>query len=144
MAIRRWSPSEIVSRREKFILKRLKRNGRLYAFLRLHRQQLFDDAFQLELEAMYRDTGAGKEPHPPALMAMVVLLQSYAGASDATAVELSLLDLRWQVGLDCLRAVEPGFSPGALFDFRERLIAPDLDQRLLERTPDLAFATQAL
>jgi len=81
MAIKRWSPSEIVSRREKFILSRLKRNGKLYAFLRLHRHELFDDAFQIELEKMYRDTGAGKEAHPPAFMAMVLLLQSYAGAS---------------------------------------------------------------
>ncbi len=92
MAIKRWSPSQIVSRQEKFILGRLKRNGRLYAFLRQHRDQLFDDAFQGELESMYRDTGAGKDAHPPALMAMVLLLQSYAGASDATAVELSLLE----------------------------------------------------
>ena len=98
MGLKRWSPSEIVSRQEKFILSRLKRNGKLYAFLRQHRHQLFDDAFQLELEAMYRETDAGKEALPPALMAMVLLLQSYAGASDATAVELSLLDLRWQMG----------------------------------------------
>ena len=102
MAIKRWSPSEIVSRQEKFILGRLKRNGKLFAFVRQHRRQLFDDAFQAELETMYRDTGAGKDAHPPALMAMVVLLQSYAGASDATPVELSLLDLRWQMVLDCL------------------------------------------
>lgn len=143
MAIERWSPSQIVSRQEKFILGRLKRNGKLYAFLRQHRHQLFDDAFQLELEAMYRDTGAGKDAHPPALLAMVVLLQSYAGASDATAVELSLLDLRWQMVLDCLGAVEPVFSQGALFDFRERLIAADLDRRLLERSRELARETKA-
>ena len=31
---------------------------------------------------------------------MVVLLPSYAGASDATAVEVSLLDVRRQVVLD--------------------------------------------
>jgi hypothetical protein len=143
MAIKRWSPSEIVSRQEKFILGRLKRNGKLFAFLRTHRRQLFDDAFQAELEAMYRDTGAGKDAHPPALMAMVVLLQSYAGASDATAVELSLLDLRWQMVLDCLGAVEPIFSQGALFDFRERLIAANLDRRLLERSRELAGETKA-
>jgi hypothetical protein len=53
MAINRWNPSQIVSRQEKFILGRLKRNGKLYAFLRQHRHQLFDDAFQHELEAMY-------------------------------------------------------------------------------------------
>ncbi len=143
MAIKRWSPSEIVSRQEKFILGRLKRNGKLFAFLRQHRRELFDDAFQAELEAMYRDTGAGKDAHPPALMAMVVLLQSYAGASDATAVELALLDLRWQMVLDCLGAVEPVFSQGALFDFRERLIASNLDRRLLERSRELAFETKA-
>ncbi len=143
MTIARWSPSSIVSRQEKFILGRLKRNGKLFAFLRLHRHELFDDAFQVELESMYRDTGAGKDPHPPALMAMVVLLQSYAGASDATAVELSLLDLRWQMVLDCLGAVEPLFSQGALFDFRERLIAADLDRRLLERSRELAYQTKA-
>lgn len=143
MAITRWSPSQIVSRQEKFILGRLKRNGKLYAFLRQHREQLFDDAFQLELEAMYRDTGAGNDAHPPALMAMVLLLQSYAGASDATAVELSLLDLRWQMVLDCLGAVEPVFSQGALFDFRGRLIGAGLDRRLLERSRELAFQTKA-
>jgi len=143
MTMKRWSPSQIVSRQEKFILGRLKRNGKLYAFLRQHRHQLFDDAFQGELETMYRDTGAGKDAHPPALLAMVVLLQSYAGASDATAVELSLLDLRWQMVLDCLGAVEPVFSQGALFDFRQRLIAADLDRRLLERSRELARETKA-
>lgn len=143
MAIKRWSPSQIISRQEQFILKRLKRNGKLYAFLRQHRDQLFDDAFQLELETMYRDTGAGVDAHPPALMAMVLLLQSYAGASDATAVELSLLDLRWQMVLDCLGSTEPVFSQGALFDFRQRLIAADLDRRLLERSRELAYETKA-
>jgi hypothetical protein len=143
MAIERWRPSEIISRQEKFILSRLKRNGRLFAFLREQRRQLFDDAFQTELESMYRDTGAGKPALPPAFMGMVVLLQSYAGASDATAVELSLLDLRWQMVLDCLGATEPVFSQGALYDFRQRLIAADLDRRLLERTRELAFETKA-
>ncbi|MEY2932064.1 MAG: hypothetical protein RL033_2813 [Pseudomonadota bacterium] len=143
MGIKRWSPSQIVNRQEKFILGRLKRNGKIYAFLRQHRDQLFDDAFQLELEGMYRGTGAGKDAHPPALMAMGVLLQSYAGASDATAVELSLLDLRWQMVLDCLGATEPVFSQGALFDFRQRMIAADLDRRLLERSRELAYQTKA-
>jgi hypothetical protein len=143
MSIERWNPSETISRQEQFILGRLKRNGKLYAFLRRHRHRLFDDAFQTELESMYRDTGAGKDPNPPALMAMVLLLQSYAGASDATAVELSLLDLRWQMVLGCLGATEPVFSQGAIFDFRERLIAAGLDHRLLERTRELAYETRA-
>jgi hypothetical protein len=143
MTIERWNPEESLSRQEQFILKRLKRNGKIYGFLRLQRHRLFDDAFQAELEEMYRDTGAGKEAKPPALLAMVLLLQAYAGASDATAVELSLLDLRWQMVLGCLGATEPVFSQGALFAFRERLITANLDRRLLERTVELARETKA-
>jgi hypothetical protein len=43
---------------------------------------LFDDAFQDDLAAMYRTTGAGKEARPPALMAMATLVQGYLGISD--------------------------------------------------------------
>ena len=143
MAIERWKPTASCTRQEQFVLGRLKRNGKLYAFLRLHRHQLFDDGFQAELEAMYRDTGAGKDPTPPAFMAMVLLLQAYAGASDATAVELALVDLRWQMVLGCLGATEPVFSQGSLVEFRNRLIAADLDRRLLERTVELARETKA-
>lgn len=75
MTIERWNPEESLSRQEQFILKRLKRNGKLYGFLRLQRHRLFDEAFQADLEGMYRDTGAGKEANPPALLAMVLLLQ---------------------------------------------------------------------
>jgi hypothetical protein len=143
MTIERWYPGETISRQEQFILKRLKRNGKLYGFLRLYRHRLFDEAFQAELAGMYRGTGAGKDANPPALMAMVLLLQAYAGASDASAVELSLLDLRWQMVLGCLGSTEPLFSQGALFEFRERLIEANLDRRLLERTVELARETKA-
>jgi len=44
-----------------------------------HRHELFDDGFQAELEAMYRDTGAGREPVTPALLAMIVLLPELPG-----------------------------------------------------------------
>jgi hypothetical protein len=52
---------------------------------------------------------------------MVTLLQGYVSASDAEAVELSLVDLRWQMVLDCLGAATPPFSQGALQTFRERM-----------------------
>ena len=73
----RWAPAETLSKQEEFIIKRLGRVKRLFGFLRRHRRRLFDDAFQAELEGMYRDTGAGKAPKPPAMLAMVVLLQAY-------------------------------------------------------------------
>ena len=40
--------------------------------------------------------------------------------------------------LGCLGAETPAFSQGALFDFWMRLLSTGLDQRLLERTVELA------
>ncbi len=95
MTIKRWKPRTECTAQETMLLKRLKRTRKLFAFLRNHRYELFNDEFQTELEAMYRDTGQGKDAKPPAMMAMVTLLQGYVGASDAEAVELSVVDLRW-------------------------------------------------
>jgi hypothetical protein len=89
VAMERWRPSATVTRQEQFILKRLEKRRKLFAFLRRHRHEIFDDAFQAELESMYRDTGAGKEPVPPALLAMALVLQGYLGMSDFDAVESS-------------------------------------------------------
>jgi len=97
MIVPRWCPRTSLSKREEFLIGRMARTGKLFAFLRHHRHELFDDEFQSELEGMYRDTGAGKEPVAPALLAMVILLQAYTGASDAQAVELSIVDARWQM-----------------------------------------------
>ena len=137
----RWRPSATVTRQEQFILKRLEKRRKLFGFLRRHRLEIFDDAFQAELESMYRDTGAGKEPVPPALLAMALVLQGYLGMSDFDAVEASVFDARWQMVLGRLGETEPAFSQGALQAFRERLIASDMDRRLLERTIELARAT---
>ena len=124
-------------------MKRLVRTRKLFAFLREHRGELFDDAFQSELESMYRTTGAGRPPVPPALFAMATLLQAYHGMSDAEAVEMTVVDLRWQLVLDRLGSTDPAFSQGALCDFRARLIHHDMDRRLLERTVALALQTKA-
>jgi DDE family transposase/transposase-like protein DUF772 len=124
-------------------MRRLGRTRKLFAFLRAHRHELFDDASEAELETMYRDTGAGKPAVPPALLAMVTLLQAYRKVSDAEAVEVSVMDRRWQLVLDCLDATEPPFSQGARGEFRGRLIGTDLDRRLLERTVEVAQRSQA-
>jgi hypothetical protein len=58
-------------------------------------------------------------------------------------IGLTVVDLRVQMVLGCLGAEHPPFSQGALQEFRERLIAADLDRRVLERTVALAKATKA-
>ena len=140
--MKRWKPPIETSKKEDMLLKRAKRSRKLFAFLRLHRHELFDDAFQSELEALYRDSGAGAEPVPPALLCMALLLQGYLGTSDAEAIELTVVDARWQMVLDRNGAEEPAFAQGTLQKFRERLISSDMDKRLLERTIELARRTR--
>jgi len=143
MTFERWLPRTDYSRQEQVLRRRLTRTGKLFGFLRDCRRELFSDDFQAELESMYRDTGAGRDPVPPALLAMATLLQAYEGMSDAEAVEMTVVDLRWQMVLDRLGCEEPAFAQGTLAAFRERLIQADMDRRLLERTLELARKTKA-
>lgn len=137
-----WNPSQEYSRKEELLLKRMSRIGKMYAFLRRHRDELFDQEFQQELDSMYRNTGAGEEPKPPAMMAMAMLLQGYVGASDAETIELTVVDLRWQMVLDCMNSDVPPFSQGTFQAFRQRMIDHDMDRRVLERTVELARKTK--
>lgn len=141
MSVPRWEPPIETSPEEDALLKRLSRVRKLFGFLRRHRHEIFDDSLQDELAEMYRQSGAGKSPVPPAMLAMATLLQGYVGASDAEAVEMTVVDRRWQLVLGCLGADKPAFSQGALQGFRERLIEHDMDERLLERTVEVARET---
>jgi Transposase DDE domain/Transposase domain (DUF772) len=142
----RWKPRVELTKKEQLIMKRLNRVRALFGFLRTNRHVLFDDAFQERLEEMYRQTGAGELPHPPAMLCMVILLQGYVGASDAEAVELAVMDRRWQMVLDCLDVDEAPFAQGTLQAFRERMVENEMDRALLERTVALVrdgVATEA-
>ena len=108
-------PKQEESAQEQHMLLRMKRTGKLFAFPCRHRHELIDEAFEEELEAMYRQTGAGKAPVPPGLMAMATIPRGYLRASDALMVELTVFDLRVQMVLDCVGSTEPTFSQGALF-----------------------------
>jgi len=138
-----WQFPVELSTEEKRISARLKRVGRLFVFLRQVRHRLFSEEFQKELCSMYSDSPRGTPPLPPAMLAMVTLLQAYEQVSDAAAVEEAVFDLRWQMVLDCIGAKKAPFSQGALVDFRRRLIAHSLDRRLVEMTVELAKGSKA-
>lgn len=137
-----WTPPVDCTAQETALLAHMTRTRKLFGFLRRHRHELFDEPFQQQLIATYRNPEAGKEPRPPALLAMALLLQAYLRVSDAELVQLTLVDLRVQLVLGCLGAEKTAFSQGALVNFRDRLIDHDLDRRLLERTVELARRTQ--
>jgi Transposase DDE domain/Transposase domain (DUF772) len=133
----RWHPPEALSPAEQAIVRRIRR-AKLFAWLRQHRHELFDDAFQAELATLYADSPFGQPPVPPAQLALATLLQAYVGCADDEVIEATTMDRRWQLVLDCLDAGEPPFSKGTLVAFRQRLIAADLDRRLIERTIEVA------
>src|SRR5215208_3346319 len=106
-----WSPPVATTPKEDWILKQCKK-AKLFVFLRAHRHELFDDAFQAELAGMYKARESGKEPVPPALLAMVTLLQAAMGVSDEDAAEFAIMDIRWRMLLDTMGRDERPFSQG--------------------------------
>jgi hypothetical protein len=141
MRPRMWEPPVEPSPAEQAVMKAVRR-AKLFVFLREHRHELFDEELQAELAQMYADSAKGQPPVPPALLALATVLQAYAGVSDDEVIEATVMDRRWQLVLDCMDAREPPFSKGTLVGFRKRLIAHDLDRRLIERTVELAARTQ--
>ena len=127
----RWQVPTELSPEEARVAALLHRSGKFYVFLRAIRAELFDDAFQAELAAVYQPRGTA--PLPAALLAMVTVLQAYDQVSDADAVVAARMDRRWQLVLGNLDTTAPLFSQGALVKFRERMIAHDLDRHLLDR-----------
>jgi transposase len=130
---------------EQSVIKAVRR-AKLFVFLRRHRHELFDDEFQAELARVYADSALGHPPVPPAQLALATpqaaILLAYTGVCDDEVIEATVMDRRWQLVLDCMDAPHPPFSKATLVTFRRKLIAADLDRRLVERTVELAAGTK--
>jgi hypothetical protein len=135
-----WHPPVALTPTEERLLRRCKKQP-IFGFLRAIRHELFDDAFQRELAGMYDRSAKGRPPAPPALLAMATILQAARQLSDQDAALAVATDRAWQLVLGLLELPDDGdvpFGQTALFDFRLRLLAHDMDRRLLERTLELA------
>ena len=137
-----WQPPVALSEQEEQIVKRI-RKAKLFVFLRQHRHEVFDDAFQQELASLYREAERGQPPIAPAMLALALVLQAYMGISDDEVIEATVMDRRWQLVLDCLDTEQAPFSKGTLVAFRQRLIEAHMDRRLIERTIEVATHSQA-
>ena len=136
-----WQPPVELSAQEEQIVKKI-RKAKLFVFLRQHRHELLDEAFQQELARLYRKAERGQPPVAPAMLALALILQAYMGVSDDEVIEATVMDRRWQLVLDCLDAEQAPFSKGTLVAFRQRLIEAQLDRRLIERTIEIANQSQ--
>jgi len=136
-----WHPPVDLADAEQAIVQRIRR-AKLFVFLRRRRHEIFSDAVQAELAALYRDSPVGQPPLPPAQLALATILQAYCGVSDDEVIEATVMDRRWQLVLDCLDCPHPPFSKGTLVAFRALLIAHEWDRRLIERTVEIAEQTR--
>src|ERR671924_818972 len=138
-----WHPPVELSLAEHAIIKRIRR-AKLFVFLRHHRHTLFADPFQQELLTLYKDQPQGQPPVPPAQLALAPLLQASTQVSDDAVIEATTMDRRWPLVLDSLDCETTPVSHGPLVVLRHRLIAQQLDRRLLERTVEIAAASGAV
>ena len=114
---------------------------KFFVFLREHRHEILDADFQHLLAQSARQEPGGQEPVEAGLLALATLVQASRHVGDRDAVELTVMDQRWQLVLDGLGAEPPPCSQGTLCNFRMRRIAHDLDKSLLDRTVALAEKT---
>lgn len=131
-----WTPPEQMSKLEEKIAKRTQKGKKIFVFMREHRHQIITEEFEQKLISTY--DVVGKEAALVGQLAMATLLQAYCGVSDKETVELTVMDKRWQMVLNCLNCEEPPFGQATLVRFRDRLIANNLDKELLNITVKLA------
>src|SRR5216683_2879109 len=136
-----WNLPIALSPEEQKIVARTQKARKFFVFLRTIRHELLDADFQQTLAKSYSPEPGGKAPVDAGVLALATLWQVYCHVSDQEAVELTVMDKRWQMVLDCLGAEHPPFSRGTLFHFRLRLIVHNLDKTLLDRTVALAEQT---
>jgi Transposase DDE domain/Transposase domain (DUF772) len=136
-----WNPPSALTLEEQHIAARTRKTRTFFVFLRERRHERLDADLQNTLAKSYSPEPTGKAPVEVGLLALALLLQAYCNVSDRDAVELTVMDKRWQMVLDCLGTAQPPFSQGTLCNFRLRLMAHNLDKTLLDRTVTLAEQT---
>ncbi len=136
-----WNPPIALTPEEQKMAQRTPKARKFFVFLRERRHERLDATFQETLAQTYKLAPGGTAPVEAGLLALATLLQASCHVGDRDAVELTVMDKRWQMVLDCLGAEQPPFSQGTLFNFRLRLIEHNLDKTVLERTVALAEKT---
>jgi Transposase DDE domain/Transposase domain (DUF772) len=133
-----WNPPIALTPEEQKIVARTRKTRKFFVFLRERRHEILDADLQQALAQSYSPEPGGKAPVEAGLLALATLLQAYCHVGDRDAVELTVMDKRWQMVLDGLGVEQPPFSQSTLFNFRMRLIAHNLDKTLLARTVAVA------
>lgn len=82
----------------------------------------------------------GRRSVPPRIVATVMVLQRFEGASDREAVDRFAFDLRWKYAAGELSADYPSFAHTVLVDMRARLRESEQPNRVFDATLEMAKA----
>jgi hypothetical protein len=97
-----WNPPIALTPEEQKIVARTRKTRKFFVFLRERRHEILDADFQHTLAQSYSAEPGGKAPVEAGLLVLATLLQAYCHVGDRDAVELTVMDKRWQMVLDCL------------------------------------------
>ena len=136
-----WHPPLMLTMEEQTIAARTRKTRTFFVFLRAHHHERLDADFQHTLAHSSSPEPGGHEPVEAGRLALATLLQASCHVGDRDAVELTVMDKRWQMVWDGLGAEPPPCSPGPLLNCRMRLSTHNLDKTLVERTVALAEHT---
>src|SRR5262245_64586919 len=92
-----WNPPIALTPEEQKIAARTQKTRKFFVFLRTIRHQLLDADFQQTLAKSYSPEPGGKAPVDAGVLVLATLLQAYCHVSDQEAVELTVMDKRWQM-----------------------------------------------
>ena len=106
-----WNPPIALTPEEQKIVARTRKTRKFFVFLRERRHEILDADLQNTLAQSYSPEPGGKAPVEPGLLALATLLQAYCHVGDRDAVELTVMDKRWQMVLACLGAEQPPLQP---------------------------------
>src|SRR5881296_3785590 len=95
-----WTPPIELTPEEQQIAARTRKTRKFFVFLRERRHELLDADFQNTLAKSYSPEPTGKAPVEVGLLALALLWQAYCNVSDRDAVELTVMNKRWQMVLD--------------------------------------------
>src|SRR5262249_57095677 len=104
-----WTPPSEVTSEAQQIPTPPRKPRKFVVVRREPRHELLDADFQHILAQSYSPEPGGQEPVDAGLLALATLLQAYCHVGDRDAVELTVMDKRWQLVLDCLGAEPPPF-----------------------------------
>ena len=114
--------------------------GSVFAFLAVHRAEVFPDA---EYADLFAPPGVGRPSLPATRMAAVLTLQVLHDYSDRETAEAARFDVRWKaaagVPLD-----DPGFDPSSLVYWRNRIARSARPDRINDAVRTIVAETGVL